>query len=358
MKENHLNLIAFDMDGVIVDVSSSYREMIPRITRTFFEPSPDAERLPDPIVSLEDVARIRNSGGWNNDWDLSALVISLALSRLKVEIPTDVTDPWDLWNRSLQTLRLAPLIDFLRSTPLPISTLYRETGAFRHPLVDLLDQGDIADGNLIRRLFQEHYLGSELFQTTYGLESRSHHGPGLIETERLLIPADSFKRLAEQHILAIATGRPFAEAFHTLKLFRIENFFSRMLTLDDCNLAQEWTEALFQKRPSLEKPHPFMLNAIQADLERPVERRFYIGDMPDDMRAAKSATPPYTAIGFLSSDAAADDLRSKLIDAGADRVVTSADEIEALVSGAVESEICRQLSKTNEPEMKRNRSTL
>lgn len=328
-----MNLIAFDMDGVIVDVSTSYREMIPRITRTFFDPSPDAARLPDPIVSLEDVARIRNSGGWNNDWDLSGLVVSLALSRLKVDIPKDFTNSWDLWHRCLKHLRLDALIEYLRSTPLPISTLYRKIGAFRHPLVDLLDQGDIADGNLIRRLFQELYLGSELFQTTYGLAARSHHGPGLIESERLLIPADSFKRLAEQHILAIATGRPFAEAFHTLKLFRIENFFSRILTLDDCTMAEEWTKVLFEKRPSFEKPHPFMLNAIQADLERPVNRRFYIGDMPDDMRAAKSATPPYTAIGFLSSDAAPDDLRLKLLEAGADRVVTSADEIEAVVSG-------------------------
>lgn len=337
-----------------MDVSSSYREMIPRITQKFFEPSPDAARLPDPIVSLEDVARIRNSGGWNNDWDLSGLVISLALSRLNVDIPRDAADPWDLWHRSLQHLRLAPLIDYLGSTPLPISTLYQETGAFRHPLVDLLDQGDIADGNLIRRLFQELYLGSELFQTTYGLETKSHHGPGLIETERLLIPADSFKRFADKHILAIATGRPFAEAFHTLKLFRIENYFSRILTLDDCNMAQDWTEVLFQEHPSLEKPNPFMLNAIQADLERPVERRFYIGDMPDDMRAAKSATPPYTAIGFLSSDAAVDDLRRKLLDAGADRLVTSADELEAIVCGAVEPEICRKPPASNELQMTPN----
>lgn len=328
-----MNLIAFDMDGVIVDVSSSYREMIPRITRTFFDPSPDAERLPDPIVSLEDVARIRNSGGWNNDWDLSGLVISLALSRLKVDIPQDIPNSWDLWRHCLQDLRLDALIDYLQSTPLPISTLYRDIGAFRHPLVDLLDRGDIADGNLIRRLFQELYLGSNLFRTTYGLEARGHKGPGLIETERLLIPADSFQRLAERHILAIATGRPFAEAFHTLKLFRIENFFSRILTLDDCHMAQEWAEVLFGNRPSFEKPHPFMLNAIQADIEGPVDRRFYIGDMPDDMRAAKSATPPCTAIGFLGSDAAPDDLRLQLLEAGADRIVTSADEIEAVVSG-------------------------
>lgn len=322
------------MDGVIVDVSSSYREMIPQITRKFFEPSPDASALPSPALSLEDVARIRNQGGWNNDWDLSALVISLALSRLQVAIPESISDPWVLWTRSLQSCKLTALIDYLHSEPMPISTLYEQMGPYRHPLVDLLDQGDIEAGNVIRRLFQELYLGADLFYSTYGLEARSHHGPGLIDAERLLIPASLFERLSEEHILAIATGRPFAEAFYTLRLFGIENYFARILTLDDCDMATDWTEALFQDRPSLEKPDPFMLNAIHAGLERPVDRQLYIGDMPDDMKAAKRATPPFTAIGLLGSDADPAELRQKLLEAGADILVESVDELERILTAS------------------------
>jgi phosphoglycolate phosphatase-like HAD superfamily hydrolase len=328
-----VNLIAFDMDGVIVDVSSSYRAMIPLITRKFFDPSPDAAALPNPLVSLEDIAWIRNQGGWNNDWDLSALVISLALSRLQVPIPKSISDPWDLWIQSLQSSKLTSLIDYLHATPMPMSTLYKQMGPYRHPLVDLLDQGDIEEGNVIRRLFQELYLGADLFYSTYGRKARIHHGPGLIETEQNLIPPSLFERLSEHHILAIATGRPFAEAFYTLRLFGIENYFSRILTLDDCDLATDWTLALSHDRPSLEKPDPFMLNAIYAGLEQPVENQFYIGDMPDDMKAAKRATPSFTAIGLLSSDAAPEELKRHLLEAGADVLVESVDELERIVTG-------------------------
>ncbi|WP_028323731.1 HAD family hydrolase [Desulfatirhabdium butyrativorans] len=329
-----MNLIAFDMDGVIVDVSSSYREMIPLIARKFFEPSPDAAALPTPIISLEDIAWIRNQGGWNNDWDLSALVISLALSTMQLAIPESAGDAWTLWRTTLQSCKLTGLIDYLNSVPMPISTRFRQLGAFRHPFVDLMDQGDIETGNVIRRLFQELYLGSDLFRATYSLEPKSHRGPGLIETERLLIPVSFFERLSEQHILAIATGRPFAEAFYTLRLFGIENYFSRILTLDDCDLATDWTLALSHDRPSLEKPDPFMLNAIYAGLERPVEGQFYIGDMPDDMKAAKRASPSFTAIGLLSSDAAPEELKRRLVEAGADMLVESVDELERIVTGS------------------------
>lgn len=327
-----MNLIAFDMDGVIVDVSSSYRAMIPLITRKFFDPSPDAAVLPTPIVSLEDIAWIRNQGGWNNDWDLSALVVSLALSTLEIAVPQSTCDAWTLWRTSLQSCKLTRLIDYLASTPMPITKRFQQMGAYRHPLVDLLDQGEIEEGNVIRRLFQELYLGIDLFQTTYGLEAKSHHGPGLIETERLLIPASFFERLSEHHVLAIATGRPFAEAFYTLRLFGIENYFSRILTLDDCNLATDWIQTLSHDRPSLEKPDPFMLNAIYAGLEHPVAGQFYIGDMPDDMKAAKRATPSFTAIGMLSSDAAPEELKRQLLEAGADVLVESADELERIVT--------------------------
>lgn len=328
-----MNLIAFDMDGVIVDVSSSYREMIPLITRKFFDPSPDAAALPTPIVSLEDVALIRNQGGWNNDWDLSALVISLALSTIPLPVPESAGDAWTLWRTTLQSCKLDGLIDFLTSMPMPISTRFRQLGAFRHPFVDLMDRGDVETGNVIRRLFQELYLGSDLFRATYSLEAKSHQGPGLIETERLLIPVSFFERLSEQHILAIATGRPFAEAFYTLRLFGIENYFSRILTLDDCDLATDWTLTLSQDRLSLEKPDPFMLNAIYAGLEQPVDGRFYIGDMPDDMKAAKRAKPSFKAIGLLSSDASPEELKRQLLEAGADMLVESVDELERIVTG-------------------------
>ena len=46
------NLIVFDMDGVIVDVSESYRDTVRQTARLFFKGAPDWDSLPDPLFSL------------------------------------------------------------------------------------------------------------------------------------------------------------------------------------------------------------------------------------------------------------------------------------------------------------------
>ena len=54
-------MIVFDMDGVLVDVSESYRETIVQTVRHFTGQSIERERIQE----------YKNQGGWNNDWDLS-----------------------------------------------------------------------------------------------------------------------------------------------------------------------------------------------------------------------------------------------------------------------------------------------
>ena len=54
-------VLVFDMDGVLVDVSDSYRETIIR-TVGHFTGKP---------VTRELIQGYKNQGGWNNDWALS-----------------------------------------------------------------------------------------------------------------------------------------------------------------------------------------------------------------------------------------------------------------------------------------------
>lgn len=54
-------IIVFDMDGVLVEVTASYREAI-RQTVQHFSNAP---------VSFEEIQDYKNAGGWNNDWALS-----------------------------------------------------------------------------------------------------------------------------------------------------------------------------------------------------------------------------------------------------------------------------------------------
>ena len=54
-------VIVFDVDGVLVDVTASYREAIRETVRHFTSD----------LVSNELIQEFKNQGGWNNDWELS-----------------------------------------------------------------------------------------------------------------------------------------------------------------------------------------------------------------------------------------------------------------------------------------------
>ena len=63
---NNIGLILFDIDGVIRDVSKSYRMAVQETVNFFSGWKP----------SLEDIDFIKNEGCWNNDWDLSLEMIN------------------------------------------------------------------------------------------------------------------------------------------------------------------------------------------------------------------------------------------------------------------------------------------
>ena len=59
--------VLFDMDGVLVDEGPSYRQTILETARSFGVETSRAE-----------VARLKSSGGWNNDWELTHRILGLA----------------------------------------------------------------------------------------------------------------------------------------------------------------------------------------------------------------------------------------------------------------------------------------
>lgn len=58
--------IIFDIDGILVDVSKSYREAIRQTASYFFKRS----------VTMNEVSEIKNKIGMNNDWDASYALIN------------------------------------------------------------------------------------------------------------------------------------------------------------------------------------------------------------------------------------------------------------------------------------------
>jgi HAD superfamily phosphatase len=61
-------VLVFDMDGVLVDVTESYRETIARTVAHFTNTA----------VTREQIQQYKNQGGWNDDWKLSHHMVTQA----------------------------------------------------------------------------------------------------------------------------------------------------------------------------------------------------------------------------------------------------------------------------------------
>src|SRR3974390_3548240 len=60
------DVLVFDMDGVLVDVSESYRETIVQTVRHFSGKT----------ISRARIQEYKDQGGWHNDWALSQRILA------------------------------------------------------------------------------------------------------------------------------------------------------------------------------------------------------------------------------------------------------------------------------------------
>jgi phosphoglycolate phosphatase-like HAD superfamily hydrolase len=319
------------MDGVIMDVSASYRDVVRQTVGLFFQPARGAEKLPDPLFELSDLAAVKQSGGLNNDWDLTFRVISLLLSLIDTPDTAENADPWRHYYETIRVCDVTSMAAYLESTDSPLVSLLKQNHPYQDPFVSRLFQGDVGSGNIIKQIFQEIYLGQELFYSTYNLKPAVYRNEGFILREKVLIDRQVLAELAADNLLAIATGRPGAEAAYPLKHFQLSHFFSWVLTLDDCLLEENRILEEEGRTISLSKPNPFMLDVIARSCSEPFDNFYYIGDMPDDMLAAARSEANCKGIGMLASAPDKESLRIELVKAGADYVIEDFAELKRII---------------------------
>jgi len=324
-------LIVFDMDGVLIDVSRSYRDVVRQTARYFFKEARAWKMLPEPLFPLSDLGNVKQSGGLNNDWDLTCLVISLLFSLVEINSIEEDVNPWSLHKKTMLRCDVSRLSQFLNSEEKPLTTLMEARGRDRDPFIEQLFLNEVGSGNVIKQLFQEIYLGKGLFESTYNLTAKTYHGEGYIKRETLLIEREILAGLSYRADLAIATGRPKAEADYALELFCLKQHFAIIYTLDDCIREEKRIMEQENRSESLSKPHPYMLDAISATRGYATGNNYYIGDMPDDMIAASRAKAQFRSIGFIGSAPEKEPLRKALLLAGADYIIESFDELKTLI---------------------------
>ena len=326
----HPEIIIFDVDGTLVDVTRSYRETAPTAARIYLE----LLGLQPPVLTGDVYDTFKRMTGFNDDWDLTAGLLRVLLAGLPPASPLP-DQAWLSLDALIAALQAAsqPLAGLTPSLPdwEPLVASVRAAGGGLAGLSQVIPDrnahlvwrtGDAATTDLVQRIFSEVYLGAELFTQAYGCAPRFHTGPGLREHETMLVDPTTLETLSAHARLGIATGRARFEMAPLLADPGFARFFSAVATMSDA------LEAQGPGGESLLKPHPFLLQRA-ADALDPTGTQVaaYVGDAPDDIIAARRADAAgprrWIAIGIAPTSAQAEHYRRL----GADIILAHPDEL-------------------------------
>lgn len=272
--------ILFDIDNVLIETEDSYLDSIRWTVEIFLTHgtipffTPDIKGNVPQLLSKSDVDEFKLLGGFNDDWDCCYGILVYLLN-----LP--------IQKRTLSNLKASMNIKKfsaqIKKRPLRVSGIVSKLG---YPRAVTIEK--------ISRIFQEVYLGKKIFQHVERRQPVFWNKLGLIDKEKLIVRKSLLKKLTEMGIrLGIATGRPRFEAVYALKRFGILEHFDAITTSDEVKKAEKVL------KQSLRKPHPFSL-LESAKIIGKEKKFFYIGDLPDDILAARKAKPfiSIRSIGF------------------------------------------------------------
>ncbi len=309
MSETKLRVdaVIFSINDVLVDVSRSYREVVRQTVQLYLEQAIGLPGTDESLLTPDEVNLLQKAGGFADYWDLSAAFVLYFTGLLppvpvptfpsKVHVPAIIA-----YLQMAGGVRLRITIDQLREQKnIPqmaeqiaaagggLEGAYKALPNENHHLA--VDVGDITRTNLVGRIFQELYLGADLFEEIYDQPPVTVQTAGYIENESLLIDRDILTRISEKIPLALISNRPALEVNYTLKTQQIKDYFQAIVSLDD-----------IQEAGGKPIPDPWpLLEAAQRIYPTPVHTA-YIGATAGDMQAARAANKivPFTAIACLA----------------------------------------------------------
>jgi HAD superfamily hydrolase (TIGR01548 family) len=338
-----LDVLIFDMDGVLIDVSKSYRKTIQQTVQIYLETCLGFERSRENWITDEEISLFKSAGGFNNDWDLTSGLLLYLLSTSGIPpLPkrkrgASVLEKVSYLKAKFSMIHQKTPIRLKRKNLLFFLEKVKSNGGGLRGVRRILGTswegwvyrfGDIEKENLVKRIFQEIYLG-EKFVVRYHLPPLFHKGKGFYLQEKTLIPKEILAGLRKKIRMAIASGRPRFEAEMALKRFRLQPYFDSVVTLNECEAEENCIFRSTGKKMDCSKPHPYSVLRTVREIGIPNPRCGYVGDAVDDMLAAQAAKKyfPILAIGFLGGHRNKKIAKESLMRAGADLVIQNPKEL-------------------------------
>lgn len=281
--------VVFDIDGVLVDVSDSYRRAIVDTVQQLY-----GEEVPDDLIQV-----LKNAGGFNNDW-----------------VVTDACALYVLARRAGFSLDVGAFGD-------TIAERGGGLAAARAVIAEALGENAQAveaewEPERIRSVFQQLYLGSNLYRE---LEEAPPDlaTNGYINNEPVILQSATADELTSRFAIGVFTGRPAAEAAIALDRVGLPVPPEYRVTMDD-------------EVPG--KPDPTGLIRLARRLE--VDSAVFVGDTLDDIRTATNATQTdstrtYHSVGVLTGGLTGEAGRNQYAEAGADAVINSINDLPTIL---------------------------
>ncbi len=278
-----------DIDGVLVDVSSSYRRAVVETVR----------RVHGETIDRAAVQQFKQAGGFNNDWELTDAATLYVLARSE-GMDRSVGSFTDAVAQTGGGLSAARSVVTNELSPAARERVFTTWSSDRN-----------------RAVFQQLYLGSELYHELEG-EEPSFDAPGFIHDEHTLI--DEATRDALDLPLGVLTGRPAAEADIALDRVGLDIPREHRITMDD---------------PEAGKPDPAGLVTLADRLG--ADSLVFVGDTLDDVRTAVDADADdnrtYRGVGVLTGGLTGETGRKTFERAGASTVLDSVNALPRLLGG-------------------------
>ncbi|MFB6300354.1 MAG: TIGR01548 family HAD-type hydrolase [Halobacteriales archaeon] len=282
-----VDAVVLDIDGVLIDVSDSYRRAIVETV----------DRLYGESINDATIQALKNAGGFNNDWIVTDAGALLVLARRKG------------FNLDAETFgdRIADRGGGLTAAKAVIEAELGDRAT------DVFDQWD---PDRIRAVFQQLYLGSELYRELED-EEPDHEEPGYIHDEPVLIEPATIEAFTADFDVGIVTGRPEAETLIALERIGLDVPPEHRFTMDD---------------PTPGKPDPTALQELATRFG--ADALAFAGDTLDDVRMAINATEDdpdreYYGVGVLTGGLTGDEGRRKFESVGATTVVETINDLPA-----------------------------
>jgi HAD superfamily phosphatase len=288
----NVDAVVLDVDGVLVDVENSYRRAIVETL----------DQIYGETIERDEIQLFKNAGGFNNDWELTDAA-ALFILAARAGMDTSLAEYTEIIGGTGGGLSAARTVVIEELTPADRERVFAQWDTDRH-----------------REVFQQLYLGSELYRDLEGAEPELDTA-GYIHDEPVLVDDATIDALTERFDVGILTGRPAAEAEIALDRVGLSVPEEHRFTMDD------WEAG---------KPDPAALVTLADRFG--ADAVAFAGDTLDDVRTVRNATDAddrdFYGIGVLTGGLTGERGREAFENAGADAVVETVDDLPELLSSA------------------------